>query len=64
MPALRSIAGILGDAFLPDETVVRHRARITFDRLLTLFVTLLAVGLAVGYQVLSRWGHLIFGDEE
>ena len=43
---------------------MRNRARITVDRLLTLLVTLLAVGLAVGYQVLSRWGHLIFGDEE
>jgi hypothetical protein len=37
----------------------RLRTRMTLDLLVTLGVTLLAVGLAIGYQVLGRWARRI-----
>ena len=41
----------------PDTTMARMRFRTTLDVLVTLGVTVLAVGLAVGYQVIGRWAR-------
>ena len=35
----------------------RLRARVTLDLLITLAVTILALGLAVGYQLVGRWSR-------
>lgn len=47
----------------PDGTMVKNRARIRVDMLLTLAITILAIVLAVGYQVLGRLGPRFFGDD-
>jgi hypothetical protein len=39
----------------PLSSLWRLRARITLDLLVTLGVTILAVGLAAGYQLVGRW---------
>jgi len=42
------------EAVVPRPTIIRMRLRISRDKLVTLLFTLLAVALAVGYQVLRR----------
>jgi hypothetical protein len=54
MSALRSILSGVGDAFTPDGTLIRVNLRITLDMLVTLAITLLAIGLTIGYQLLGR----------
>jgi len=54
MSALRSILSGVGDALTPDGTLIRVNMRITLDMLVTLAVTVLAIGLTIGYQVLGR----------
>ncbi|MEX1345365.1 MAG: hypothetical protein AB1Z63_11890 [Candidatus Limnocylindrales bacterium] len=57
MSALRTLLSAFTDAMVPDGTVLRMRFRSTLDTLVTLVVTLLAVVLAVGYQVVGRWAR-------
>ena len=57
MRALQTILAAVADAMTPDATLVRMRFRATLDMLLTLAVTVLAVALAIGYQVLGRIGR-------
>ena len=64
MGILSAIAARIGGVLVPDGTVMRNQAKNTADRLVILGVTLLAIGLAIGYQVLGRWGHRIFGEGE
>jgi hypothetical protein len=61
---LRALGAIFGDTVMPDPTHARNHVRLLIERALTLVVAILALGLIVGYQVLSRWGHLIFGDDD
>jgi hypothetical protein len=57
MSALRSFFSAVAESMTPNTTMARMRLRTTLDVLLTLGVTLLAVGLAVGYQVIGRWAR-------
>ncbi len=57
MSVLRSILSAYTEAMTPDGTMVRMRLRSTLDLLLTTGVTILAIGLAVGYQVVGRWAR-------
>jgi hypothetical protein len=67
MRALRTILGGIFEAMTPDGTMTRNRLRLSLDHLLTFVVTLLAVGFAVGYQVLRHlprsWRDRLLGDE-
>ncbi len=57
MSALRTIISAVADSMAPDGTLVRMRFRTTLDTLVTLAVAVLAVGLAVGYQLVGRWAR-------
>jgi hypothetical protein len=67
MRALRTILGGIAEGMTPDGTMVRNRARLTLESLITSAVTILAVGLAVGYQVLRHlpesWRQRLLGDD-
>jgi len=54
MSALRTILSGLAGAMAPDGTMTRIRLRTTLDMLLTLGVTVFAVVITIGYQVLGR----------
>ena len=41
----------------PLGSLWRLRARVTLDLVITLAVTLLALGLAAGYQLVGRWSR-------
>lgn len=64
MNAVRGILLGIADTLLPDGTMTKNRARVTLDLVLTIGVTILAIVLTVGYQVLGRWGSRFFGDAE
>ena len=57
MTALRTLLMAISDAMAPDGRFLRMRFRTRLDMLVTAFVTLLAVVLAVGYQVIGRWAR-------
>jgi hypothetical protein len=57
MRAARSALSAIAESLIPDGTLVRVRTRASLDTLTTLGVTLAAVVLAVGYQVLGRWAR-------
>jgi len=57
MRALRTVFSAVADSMTPDGTMARMRFRTTLDMLVTLVVTVLAVVLAVGYQVVGRWAR-------
>jgi len=56
MSALRTILSAIAESMAPDGTMVKMRFRVTLDMLTTLAVTVLAIGLGIGYQVLGRRG--------
>ena len=60
---LTPIVGAIAETLTPDGTMVKVRARMTVDMLVTLLTALLAVVLVVGYQVLGRWGHRFLSDD-
>jgi hypothetical protein len=62
MSPLKQVAGAVAESMTPDSTIHRVRFRITLDRLLTLAITVLAITLVIGYQVLLRWGERILGS--
>lgn len=51
MTALRTILSGFTEAMAPDGTMMRMRFRTTLDLLVTVAIAILAVALAVGYQV-------------
>jgi len=53
MSALRTVFSALADSMTPDGTMARMRFRTTLDMLVTLVVTVLAIVLAIGYQVIG-----------
>ena len=57
MTALRTILAALSEIFAPDGMILRMRFRTTLDMVVTTAITLLAVLLAVGYQVIGRWAR-------
>ncbi len=57
MSAIRTILALVSDALAADGTMMRIRFRATYDQVVTLGIAVLAVGLAVGYQVLGRLGR-------
>jgi transcriptional regulator GlxA family with amidase domain len=57
MTALRTILSAFADAMAPDGMILRMRFRTTLDMLVTTAITVLAVVLAVGYQVIGRWAR-------
>ena len=57
MSALRTVFSALADSMTPDGTMTRMRLRTSIDMLVTLVVTVLAVVLAVGYQLIGRWAR-------
>jgi hypothetical protein len=57
MRAFRTIIAAVADSMAPDGTLMRLRLRTTFDNLVTLLVAVLAIGLAVGYQLVGRWAR-------
>jgi hypothetical protein len=63
MSALRGVIAGVGDSITPDPTITKNRLSITLDRLVFIGVTLLAIGLVVGYQLLGRLGPRFFGDD-
>ena len=67
MRALRTILGGIFEAMTPDGTMTRNRLRLSLDHLLTFVVTLLAVVLAVSYQVVRHlpdsWRDRLLGEE-
>lgn len=59
LPGLKLIAGRRSTTLAlvaPPSEVVRVRIGMTTDQLLALGVLLVSILLAVGYQVLTRWG--------
>lgn len=64
MSAFRGVLMGIADSLTPDGTMTRNRARVTLDMVLTIVIALMAVALAIGYQVLGRWGPRFFGDSE
>lgn len=57
MTALRTLLSAFTETMAPDGRLVRLRFRATLDLLLTAGITILAVALAVGFQVLGRWAR-------
>lgn len=57
MHALGSLIAAVADSFMPDGTTARLRFRASLDMVLTFLITLLAIGLTVGYQVFGRWAR-------
>ncbi len=57
MGALRTVFSAVLEAMTPDASLARMRMRTTLDMVVTLVVTVLAIGLTVGYQVLGRWSR-------
>lgn len=57
MRALAAILSAFVETMAPDGNLVRLRLRTTLDMVITLVVTLLAVVLTVGYQVIGRWSR-------
>jgi hypothetical protein len=53
MSALRSVFTALADSMTPDGTMAKMRFRTTLDMLVTFVVAVLAVALAIGYQVIG-----------
>ncbi|MEA2026395.1 MAG: hypothetical protein U9O18_06870 [Chloroflexota bacterium] len=66
MSALRTILSGMGEGMTPDGTLVRARMRVTLDMIVTLLVSIMAVGLIVGFQVLRHlpdsWRESLLGD--
>ena len=65
LPGLKLISGRRSSTLVlvvPPSEVVRLRVSLTTDQLMALGALLLSLGLAVGYQVLMRWGAA--GDPE
>ncbi|MFV2063793.1 MAG: hypothetical protein ACC726_09820 [Chloroflexota bacterium] len=56
MSTVRTAVVTTAAAAAPRGALIRLRWKISLDMLVTLLVTILAVGLIVGYQVLSRIG--------
>ena len=57
MSALRTIISAVAESMTPDGTLARIRLRTTLDVLVTLALAVLAIGLAVGYQLVGRWAR-------
>ena len=57
MRAVITLVSAITDAMAPDGTMARMRARSTLDTLLPFGITVLAVVMAVGYQVFGRWAR-------
>lgn len=57
MTALRTLFSAVADAMTPDGMILRMRFRTTLDLLVTAVVTVLAIGLAIGFQVVGRWAR-------
>lgn len=55
MSAVRTIISAVMDSMTSDG--VRMRSRTTLDTVVTLAVAVLAVVLAVGYQLVGRWAR-------
>jgi len=51
MNAIRTLVPAIFDSFTPDGTMARNRFRAWLDMILAVLIALLAVALAVGYQV-------------
>jgi hypothetical protein len=68
MSALRTIFSGIAEGMAPDGTLVRVRLRLSLEHLVTLVVTVMAVGLAVAYQVLRHlpesWARWLLGDSD
>jgi hypothetical protein len=62
MTALRTIVSAVLEAMAPDGTMTRMRFRTSLDMLLTLGITVLAMVLALGYQVVGRWARHAGGE--
>jgi transcriptional regulator GlxA family with amidase domain len=65
MRAPRSILAGFGDLMTPDSTLLRVRFRARLDLFLTLVISLVAVGLGVGYQIMRHlpqsWREALLG---
>jgi hypothetical protein len=57
MSAFRTIIVVVADSMAADGRLMRLRVRTTLDTLVTLLVAVLAIGLAVGYQLVGRWAR-------
>lgn len=55
MTALRTVLSAVFEAMAPDGTMTRMRARMSLDLIVTIAATLLAMVLAIGYQLVGRW---------
>ena len=66
MSALRTILSGMAEGMTPDSTLVHARMRVTLDLIVTLLVSILAVGLIVSFQVLRHlpksWRESLLGD--
>ena len=57
MTVLRTILSAFTETMAPDGQMMHMRLRTTLDLLVTTAITILAVVLAVGYQVVGRWAR-------
>ena len=63
MNAMRTLFSAIIDSFTPDGTMARNRFRAWLDMILATLITLLAVALAVGYQVFRLWARRTEGGD-
>ena len=54
---LRTLVSLIVEILWPDTTLVRNRYALSLELVKALFITLLAVVLTVGYQVLRLWAR-------
>jgi hypothetical protein len=57
MYLIGTLVAAVVELLTPDGTMARHRFRAWLDMLVANFVTLLAIALAVGYQVFRLWAR-------
>jgi hypothetical protein len=60
---IRTFVDIIVEIYRPDTTLARNRFEVSLDMVKALFITLLAVVLTVGYQVVRLWARRAEGGD-
>ena len=62
MSFFKQLLGDFAGHVAPGGTLDRVRFRVGLNMLRNNAITVLAIALAIGYQVLLHWGHRILGS--